>query len=294
MEARNARRANIGQGPYVRPDTSGQDLTGELLNAGSLAFSPVPVVSDILGLAADARMYQTDPASRTMGNYGMTLAGVLPFVPGAAAVRSAQAIEEAAKRGLDMSQGVSQAVQNENLARFMEGSFTPQRLYHATPADFEVFKPGGNDMSLSGRAIFLTDDASNQPAAHNVGGYKGHYNEGTNVMPLYANISKPLIVTNENLRELKQKYGDGFPLLIPRESAYDIMDDGYDGVITRDIFNGQSPAEYVVFDSTQLKSAIGNIGTYDPVNPNIMAGVAGATVGLSALRNINNDEQPSK
>jgi hypothetical protein len=229
-----------------------------------------------------------------MGNYGMTLAGVLPFVPGAAAVRSAQAIEEAAKRGLDMSQGVSQAVQNENLARFMEGSFTPQRLYHATPADFEVFKPGGNDMSLSGRAIFLTDDASNQPAAHNVGGYKGHYNEGTNVMPLYANISKPLIVTNENLRELKQKYGDGFPLLIPRESAYDIMDDGYDGVITRDIFNGQSPAEYVVFDSTQLKSAIGNIGTYDPVNPNIMAGVAGATVGLSALRNINNDEQPSK
>ena len=105
MEARNARRANIGQGPYVRPDTSGQDLTGELLNAGSIAMSPVPVVGDILGLAADFRMYQTDPASRTMGNYGMTLAGLLPFVPGAAAVRSAKVMEEAASRGLDMSQG---------------------------------------------------------------------------------------------------------------------------------------------------------------------------------------------
>jgi hypothetical protein len=229
-----------------------------------------------------------------MGNYGMTLAGLLPLVPGAAAVRSAKAIEEAASRGIDMSQGVSQAVRNENLARFKEGSVTPQTLYHATPSDFEIFKPGGNDMSLSGRAIYLTDNALEQHAAHNIGGYKGQYKEGTNVMPLHANISKPLIVTNENLRELQQKYGSGFPRIIPRENAYDIMDDGYDGVITRDIANGEIPAEYVVFDSTQLKSAIGNKGTYDPANPNIMAGVAGGTVGLSALRNINNDEQPSK
>jgi hypothetical protein len=203
-------------------------------------------------------------------------------------------MEEVRRRGLDISQGVSQAVRNENLARFKEGSVTPQTLYHATPADFEIFKPGGNDMSLSGRAIYLTDNALEQHAAHNIGGYKGQYKEGTNVMPLHANISKPLIVTNENLRELQQKYGSGFPRIIPRENAYDIMDDGFDGVITRDIANGEIPAEYVVFDSTQLKSAIGNKGTYDPANPNIMAGVAGGTVGLSALRNINNDEQPSK
>ena len=52
-EREDARRARVGLPPRMPQDYSGRDLTGELLNAGSLALSPVPFVSDALGLGAD-------------------------------------------------------------------------------------------------------------------------------------------------------------------------------------------------------------------------------------------------
>ena len=49
------------------------------------ALSFAPVFGDVAGLAADAAMYATDPSARTPGNYAMTAAGALPFVPNAKA-----------------------------------------------------------------------------------------------------------------------------------------------------------------------------------------------------------------
>ena len=89
LEAHNASRARAGMAPAVPQDYSGRDLTGELLNAASLATAPVPVLGDIAGLAADARMYQMRPEERTMGNYALSALGVLPFVPSVSAVKTA-------------------------------------------------------------------------------------------------------------------------------------------------------------------------------------------------------------
>jgi hypothetical protein len=86
-EAQDARRARIGQAPAVAQDYSGRDLTGELLDVASLATAPVPVLGDIAGLAADARMYQMRPEERTMGNYALSALGVLPFVPSVSAIK---------------------------------------------------------------------------------------------------------------------------------------------------------------------------------------------------------------
>jgi len=88
-EAQDARRARIGQAPAVPQDYSGRDLTGELLSALSLATTPLPVLPDVAGLAADYRMYQTKPEERTMGNYLLSAAGVLPFVPSVSAIKTA-------------------------------------------------------------------------------------------------------------------------------------------------------------------------------------------------------------
>lgn len=57
------------------------------LEANAMMAAPIPVLGDVLGLAADAKMYATEPESRTLANFGLTAAGVLPFVPAAAAVR---------------------------------------------------------------------------------------------------------------------------------------------------------------------------------------------------------------
>lgn len=53
------------------------------LTSAALATSTTPVVGDVLGLAADAEMYATDPESRTPVNFALTAAGLIPFVPAA-------------------------------------------------------------------------------------------------------------------------------------------------------------------------------------------------------------------
>ena len=57
------------------------------LDAAALITSPVPVVGDVTGLAADVDMYMRDPESRNIPNYILSAAGVVPFVPAASQVR---------------------------------------------------------------------------------------------------------------------------------------------------------------------------------------------------------------
>jgi len=62
-------------------------LTGQgLLDTAAVGLSPVPVIGDALGLAADFSRYMNDPSSRTPLNFGLTALGALPFVPPAAAI----------------------------------------------------------------------------------------------------------------------------------------------------------------------------------------------------------------
>jgi len=52
-----------------------------------LITSPVPVVGDVTGLAADVDMYMRDPESRNIPNYILSAAGVVPFLPAASQIR---------------------------------------------------------------------------------------------------------------------------------------------------------------------------------------------------------------
>jgi hypothetical protein len=51
------------------------------LDAATLAASPIPVFGDVAGFANDMRHYWNEPEERTWQNFGMTAAGLLPFVP---------------------------------------------------------------------------------------------------------------------------------------------------------------------------------------------------------------------
>lgn len=93
--------------PQAPQKPVGQAIS-DVLGGVSIPLSAVPVVGDVVGLGADAAMYAAYPEERTMLNAGMSLAGLLPFVPGAGGVRAAEKAAE----------GVSDA------------GF---RLYHGTP-----------------------------------------------------------------------------------------------------------------------------------------------------------------
>jgi hypothetical protein len=73
-----------------------------LLNGLASTMAFVPIADTVSGLAADADMYATDPKSHNWKNYLMTLAGLLPVVPGAAGVKVFRA---GAKEGRTAAKG---------------------------------------------------------------------------------------------------------------------------------------------------------------------------------------------
>lgn len=162
----------------------------------------------------------------------------------------------------------------ENLSRFVSGSKlfdeagNPQRLYHITNKDFDVFKPGGEDPTISGPAIWLSPHPEKQPAMHNVGSRSG-FKEGTNVMPVYARMKNPLVLDTPEMQDWARTVfankSSEFPYLISPEVKKTMQDEGYDGII----LGGVNDGEVIAFEGGQIKSAIGNTGAYDPADPRI-------------------------
>jgi hypothetical protein len=149
------------------------------------------------------------------------------------------------------------------------------KLYHMTTADFDTFIPGGLNPADSGPAIFLSTDPAAEDAAFRVGTSSRGFREGARTMPIYAKLKNPLVIdSKEMLNFARESFADGsreFPQLISKNIVDALKAEGYDSVI----FDGKqvgwkgAGTEILVFDPKQIKSAIGNIGTYS----NKMSGI---------------------
>jgi hypothetical protein len=155
----------------------------------------------------------------------------------------------------------------------------PERLYHITASEFSVFKPGGNDPRLSGRVIYLTPYPHNIPAGHNTSGNIGGYRQGTSVMPVYASIQRPLYIFDADDAQYAERFkfdSFAFPRSVSDKSLAALKEAGYDGIVYAgwreaerfDLRTGRN-VEIIAFEPTQVKSAIGNRGTFDPTDPDI-------------------------
>ena len=165
----------------------------------------------------------------------------------------------------------------------------PQRLYHATPENFSEFKAGGINPKISGNAIWMGPYADYQPAFHRIGGSQvNRFREGANVMPLYARMENPLLIDDKAMEDWASTVFAGgsreFPNLMPQHWVDNIRSEGYDGIMytppEKVLPSGETTRdhEYIVFDPKQIKSAIGNRGTYDPEDPDINMARGGLAV----------------
>ena len=111
----------------------------------------------------------------------------------------------------------------------------PLRMYHGTAADFSGFKPRGEARP----DIWFTTDVDM------AGAFAGDVS-GARIIPVYVSIKNPA------------------PFGVSLGWA---KDHGYDGVIVR---NKDGIHTAVVFNPAQVKSAIGNRGTFDPKNEDIL------------------------
>lgn len=84
-----------------------------------------------------------------------------------------------------------------------------------------------------------------------------------NVMPVYLNMKNPLTYDMKGSRYREVTYND---LLIRAK------EEGHDGLIIKNTYDG-GPLDdiYVVFEPTQIKSAIGNTGAFDTTRPEVKA-----------------------
>ena len=179
---------------------------------------------------------------------------------------------------------VSQAVNKDG---------TPRVMYHSTNGNFDTFQPGRSTtnettfgpMDTERHGIFVTPDV----------GFSEEYlrgREGANVMPVYIDVKFPAdltdgipgdvitdIVENSDLTRA-DFYG------IQRGNEWEIFDGdfgkkvvealkaaGYDGATLTELDRERENEHetWVAFSPTQIKSATGNNGQFDPNNPSILA-----------------------
>jgi hypothetical protein len=173
----------------------------------------------------------------------------------------------------------------------------PQVLYHATAKDLSVIKPGGFDVKMSGPAIWMSDRSDIQPAAHNIGSTTQKFREGTNVMPLYARIENPLLLDDDTMLDWARKsFANGskeFPELISKDIADAIKSEGYDGIIYATTDPDNKPYnEIIAFNSNQVKSAIGNKGTFSPEKMEIDEETVGEKVAAKTKQALQKRKMP--
>ncbi len=165
----------------------------------------------------------------------------------------------------------------------------PLVLYHATNADFSAFETGRTttNSGLFGpeettrHAIFAAPDVS----------FAQEYlrsKEGGNVMPVYMAIKSPMDLRNNGAWDyVDDLEAAGFKNTrwpnMPDTQMWEMFDGdnglafvtaakqaGYDGAILFEVDKDDKAREvYVAFDARQIKSAIGNRGTFSPASDDL-------------------------
>ena len=164
------------------------------------------------------------------------------------------------------------SVKPENVSKVVDENGEPVAVYHGTPKfdRFSIFKKGSG--GYLGPAIYFTNLKTYAQK------YENKWGEGGNLYDVFLSLRNPLVVKSINPAKeiLKTIYGkDSVYDRRSQKQSYDtkilssadikkLQSKGYDGVIWE--YGGSK--EYAVYDSSKIKSATDNIGTYSE-NPDI-------------------------
>ena len=181
-------------------------------------------------------------------------------------------------------------------SKVVDADGNPLVVYHATTyGDFNEFTKEEQRKGMAGFGFYFSDRyGSNVYAEHSQRfkmdrSWKGEPKQ-VNTMPVFLRMENPLLA--DNIADVANRFKDQGAFGVGRKVA-GLSDDaktaiqraGYDGVITNEYVRKKrdgsleivSPHDkgaikhpvYVVFEPTQVKSAIGNNGQFDGTNPDI-------------------------
>ena len=145
-------------------------------------------------------------------------------------------------------------------SKIVDADGKPLRVYHGTADSFETFehdRPNRKDAGWLGRGFYFWNapDLAGDYATMKAG-------ERPNIMPVYLKIKNPYQATIADKERL---------MLASRrnpaataQATEELRAKGYDGIILPYSHGDGGLSEIVAFDPEQIKSAIGNRGTFDP------------------------------
>ncbi len=166
--------------------------------------------------------------------------------------------------GKNRAEGGGVNDKSRNLSKFMEGSHVvdeggnPLRLYHGTGDDFQEFKQGHinkKDKGWLGDGFYFTNSP---PLASTYASMKRGNNP--NVMPIHLSLKNPFYATPGHKEALRRELEEN--PFAAEDFRNQLVDAGHDGVIM-DYGTADKAKEYVAFHPNQIKSATGNMGSYD-------------------------------
>lgn len=137
----------------------------------------------------------------------------------------------------------------------------PLVVYHGTSGDFNEFNIEFQDPTIRSLGGFHFTSEPKRARGFSAG-------DGGNIIPVYLSASNLENLSREDIRSINKQYGKyGADKLVNDKKS-----EGIDGFI----IDGN---HYIVFDPNQIKSAVGNVGTFSETDLNILrqSGVRDAT-----------------
>ena len=160
------------------------------------------------------------------------------------------------------------SVNPDSISKVVDKNGEPLVVYHGTLNKFEIFdrnKGKLNDAGWLGEGHYFYGDYNESTG----------YARGTGkIMECFINVKEPYYLSEEENRDLSEQNDRNYS----KEHSEGVKDEGYDGVY----YNGDLRKEWMVFNSNQIKSATGNVGTFDTLQDNIYFQIIGE-LGAAAL-----------
>ena len=283
-----------GAGLWDDPDTA-KHVTDEIVNTGGKS---IQTPDGMVAFGKDDQPHPTDNSVRSydarfdprldhLAHLSASTGGAMEFARHVEAVNRAGGQIAPSKY---MPNVPRQVHAGGGKVAFMQGNhpLVPDVLYHGTARNIQSFDPDAKrsydvdlrnpeetDTGWFGKGHYFT--ASPKVAAHYADeGAKRQGGQGANIIPAHVAMKNPFVVDikayDSGAKSLDNALSRaGVPMhprgyRMPSEQTAALVGMGYDGVIaTRE----GKPEEYVAFHPTQIKSAIGNQGTFDPNDPDI-------------------------
>lgn len=234
------------------------DQMGQMhpMDKAALATSTIPIAGDIIGLAADARMFAQEPEQRNAMNYGLSALGALPFVPSLGMIKAYHGTGSAIDKFDDAMRGSATKARSANKAHWFVGDpKTAEGYANYAAKDARVQRL--IDQSYAAERANKWDEANDlmRQAEDLEQSFFDNPNAGQNIVPVELDETqfKRVDAEGQNWGQLDDSQVEKWLDEAKAEGNTGLQIDNFSDEADYGIDNPQT--HYAVFDSENIQSA---------------------------------------